>query len=187
MFEKYNCISFASNDYDLMVLIKSALKSEHKIGKNGDNGFQLSICNKILYNDLLELGGTPRKSLTIQFPEIPDEFLSHFIRGEFDGDGCFYIFRNGKYKYLNSTFTGNVDFLSVLKNKIKEHTNIDAANLSSIKKCNPKIKKLEYNGKKAIALGDYIYKDSKNLRLERKYEIYNKMKKFKILKRNNID
>ncbi|TKV48324.1 hypothetical protein C1I58_06295 [Bacillus sp. PIC28] len=32
----------------------------------------------------------PAKSKTIKFPEIEREFLPHFIRGVFDGDGCIY-------------------------------------------------------------------------------------------------
>ena len=169
-------ISFASKDYDLLETINSNLKSEYKIGKLG-NGFQLQICNKILYNDLLNLGGTPRKSLTIQFPEVPDKILPDFIRGYLDGDGCNYIQKVGKYRYLGSSFVGNIDFLTGLKDKIKEQIDLDPTGLYSNKNYNPRTKHLDYNGKKAIALGDYIYQDSENLRLERKFDIYDDMKK----------
>ena len=177
MFEKGNQISFASKDYDLIVKIKSLLKSGHKIYDDKNNVFILSMNNKILYNDILKLGGIPRKSLTIQFPEIPDEFLHHLIRGYLDGDGSNYIDDNGKYKYLHSSFTGNVDFLTTLKNKIEEYIGIETGKLYSKKDCNPRIKELRYNGKKAIALCDWIYQDSENHRLERKFKIYDQMKK----------
>ena len=177
MSKNSNVISFSSNDYNLLEMIKSNLKSGHKISKN-NNAFKLQICNKTLYNDLLNLGGIPRKSLTIQFPEVPDEFLSHFIRGEFDGDGSNFIFKIGKHRYLNSSFAGNVDFLTVLKDKIEEYANIDVKKLNSCdKKCNPRIKQLCYRGKKAIALCDFMYQDSESLRLERKFKIYDQMKK----------
>ena len=169
-------ISFKSKDYNLLEIIRSNLKSGHKIGKN-NNIFRLSICNKTMYNDLLKLGGIQRKSLTIQFPKVPDKFLSHFIRGEFDGDGCNYIYKNEKYRYLMSSFVGNVDFLTGLKDKIREHVNIETGLYSCGKNCNPRIKQLRYNGKKALVLGDYIYQDSENLRLERKFKIYDQMKK----------
>ena len=175
-----NIISFSSNDHDLLEIVKSNLKSEHKIYKNGEKCYQLTINNRIIYNDLLKLGGIPLKSLTIKFPDVPNEFLPHFIRGYLDGDGCNHIDKN---KYLRSSFAGNIDFLTSLKSKIKEYANIDATNLNSLgKKCNPRIRSLGYNGKKAIALGNYIYQDSENLRLERKFKKYDEVKKEHIKK-----
>ena len=169
-------ISFDSKDYYLLNTIKSILNSDHKIPKNR-NAFQLLICNKIMYNDLLKLGGIPAKSLIIQFPEVPAEYLSHFIRGYFDGDGSFYIYKMKKYKYLGSNFCGNIDFLTILKYHLKENINIDPTGFCiANKNYNPRIYLLEYFGKKAIALGDYIYQNSENLRLERKFEIYDQMK-----------
>jgi hypothetical protein len=40
-----------------------------------------------LVKDLMEIGLTPRKSLTIQLPTIPDEYFYHFTRGYIEGDG----------------------------------------------------------------------------------------------------
>ena len=181
-----NKISFASKDYDLISMIKHILKSDHKLYEDKNNVFHLSFNNKIIYDDLIKLGGIPIKSLIIQFPEIPEEYLSHFIRGEFDGDGCNYIYKDKRgtsnNKYLISNFIGNVDFLSTLKDKIKEHAGIETGKLYWNKRCNSRIKELRYRGKNAIALGDYMFKDSENLRLERKFKIYNKMKKEHIKK-----
>ena len=178
MSEKRNIVSFDSNDCDLLEIIKSNLKSEHKISKNGENGSKLSICNETIYNDILKLGGIPKKSLTIQFPIVPDAYLSHFIRGYLDGDGSNYIHmdnRGNGYRYLATSFVGNIDFLTTLKSKIAEHTNIGTGKLYPIdKKCNPRIKRLVYTGKKAIALYDWIYQKSENLCLERKFEISEK-------------
>ena len=182
MFEKNNLFSLSSKDYNLLEIVKSNLESGHKICENHES-FQLQICNKTIYNDLIKVGGHPAKSLTIQFPEVPDEYLSHFIRGYFDGDGCNYIYKN---KYLETSFIGNVDFLTVLKDKIKERINIKTGKLYPCnKKCNPRIKRLQYNGKKAIELCDYIYQDSENQRLERKFDVYDQMKKEHIKKIGN--
>ena len=179
MAKNRNTISFASKDYDLIIMIKSLLKSEHKISKY-NNAFLLPITNKTIYNDLIKLGGIPAKSLIIQFPEVPDKYLSHFIRGFLDDDGGFYIKKNGKYKYLTAAFTGNIDFLTALKNKIKENIDIDSASFNISHRNEPnhnqRIYYLSYLNKKAIALGDYLYQGSENLRLERKFKIYEKMK-----------
>jgi len=47
----------------------------------------VSISNIEMVEDLEKLGLYPNKSLTLKFPDIPIKFLSHFIRGVFDGDG----------------------------------------------------------------------------------------------------
>ena len=68
-------------------------KDNVKLGeaKNGDKTFlrcRWGITNKHLWNTLNNLGCTPRKSLTLQFPNISEELEIPFIRGYFDGDGC---------------------------------------------------------------------------------------------------
>ncbi len=47
----------------------------------------LIINSKEIKNDLANLGVLPNKSLTVQFPSVPDAFLPSFIRGVVDGDG----------------------------------------------------------------------------------------------------
>ncbi|CEI83694.1 replication factor C small subunit [Oceanobacillus oncorhynchi] len=47
----------------------------------------LVINSKEIKNDLAKLGVLPNKSLSVQFPELPNEFLPSFIRGVVDGDG----------------------------------------------------------------------------------------------------
>ncbi|GAK06874.1 LAGLIDADG family homing endonuclease [Geomicrobium sp. JCM 19038] len=47
----------------------------------------LLINSKKIKNDLGSLGVLPNKSLTVQFPNVPDKFLPSFIRGVVDGDG----------------------------------------------------------------------------------------------------
>ena len=45
------------------------------------------IHSKEIKKDLAELGIGPNKSLTVPFPDIPEEFLPSFVRGVIDGDG----------------------------------------------------------------------------------------------------
>ncbi|RLD80848.1 MAG: hypothetical protein DRJ15_05980 [Bacteroidetes bacterium] len=61
--------------------------------KNVTSGelYYFSIGNNDLTNDLIKLGVTPNKSLNMIFPEIPDLFFRHFVRGLFDGDGSVYL------------------------------------------------------------------------------------------------
>jgi hypothetical protein len=92
-------ISVLSTDKFIIENIKRWLNSEHTIMErksswpNGNMAYILRIGNKSLYEDLLNLGMYPNKSLTIKMPSIPGEFLKDFVRGNFDGDGCVNLYR----------------------------------------------------------------------------------------------
>jgi len=47
-------------------------------------------CHKIA-QDLGKHGAVPHKTNRIKIPVLKDEFIRHFIRGYFDGDGCIYM------------------------------------------------------------------------------------------------
>lgn len=53
--------------------------------------YGITISSKKICKDLNKLGCTPRKTFTLSFPYniVPEELVCHFIRGYFDGDGCF--------------------------------------------------------------------------------------------------
>jgi intein/homing endonuclease len=75
------------------------------------------IGNKHLWTTLNNYGCTPRKSLTLKFPDKTifksKDLIRHFIRGYFDGDGCVTLQKNkysirpyvsiiGTWEFLNS-------------------------------------------------------------------------------------
>jgi hypothetical protein len=49
-------------------------------------------------DDLINLGCVPNKSLILLPPNLTEEFISHFIRGYFDGDGSIGKY-NGRHKF----------------------------------------------------------------------------------------
>ncbi len=61
---------------------------------NGNPYCILTITSDILCNDLIKLGCHQRKSFTAQFPlisQLQEQFVSSFVCGLFDGDGCIYV------------------------------------------------------------------------------------------------
>ena len=78
--------------------------------------YYFSIGNNDIANDLIRLGITPNKSLDMQFPEIPEEFLRHFVRGLFDGDGSVYM-DYGKYVRI-LLLSGSYSFIETLNKKL---------------------------------------------------------------------
>lgn len=57
----------------------------------------IAISSLKLTHDLIKLGCTSRKTLSLTFPtpnQVPSHLLRHFIRGYFDGDGCIWGAKN---------------------------------------------------------------------------------------------
>ncbi|MFS0863836.1 LAGLIDADG family homing endonuclease [Fredinandcohnia sp. 179-A 10B2 NHS] len=87
------------------------LGSNQPLQKNEKTGvYLLNLNSKVLKDDLINIHGiTPNKSSTVLFPFVPDAYLSHFIRGYFDGDG------NINYqKYVVSFVGGSFEFMNAL-------------------------------------------------------------------------
>ena len=151
--EKSYRISFCSNDYDILDLIRKCFVSNHNICfEKKDDSKNLIIFSKKLYLKLLELGGKRRKSKTIIFPEVPDKFLSDFIRGYFDGDGSVFFVKyiHTKTKKLRTELRSN--FTSGSMGFLKEVQNILNKKLGLIKK-----KICGYNDGRSLKLGYGTY------------------------------
>lgn len=123
---------------------------------------RLNFSCKVIYDDIIYLGGTERKSLTVDFPNIPKEYMADFIRGYFDGDGCIMNLKNHR---LNSAFTcGSKKFLKSLLQILKEEAGIEGGSFDD--SCSS----LKFGKRDTIRLGNYIYKDNPELFLLRKKE-----------------
>ena len=77
-------------DKQIVNLIRNAMKSNQRIREYG-NYIDFKIYNKRLTRRLIGLGCTPRKSLTLKFPTVPDSYINHFVRGYYDGDGSIFF------------------------------------------------------------------------------------------------
>lgn len=86
-----------SIDKDIIINMKNLLKSDHTVFSldplwpNGKVRYGIRIGNRYIYDSLIKLRLFPNKSLTMEFPVIPEKYLCDFVRGYFDGDGCVYI------------------------------------------------------------------------------------------------
>ena len=172
---------------DVLEKIVKALDSNIPIKEYITNKFSILFSSKQIAQDLVKLGAVPNKSLILQFPtkeQVPEEFLSSFILGCFDGDGCVW---NGKRKKMlvknekkpgtmrerivhnvKFTYTGNVDFVSALQDCLvnlgivnkKTKLNFSKANDPNNNTCN-RVCTMEYSGRKQMRkLYEYMYSNS---------------------------
>lgn len=112
-------INFSSKDEEQVQLFTRLLESERTIYESSSGSYAVTICNRHLYDDLVRLGVTERKSWKeYPLPPIPDAYLHHFVRGFFDGDGSVVLskIQGGRYTYLVMSFHGGSHtFLSDLR------------------------------------------------------------------------
>ncbi|MBJ8028566.1 LAGLIDADG family homing endonuclease [Bacillus cereus group sp. N21] len=82
-------VSISQKDSRILEDIKIELNSNQPLYQNKNTGvYMLNLNSKIMKNDLMDLHGImPCKSYDLQFPFVPKEYLHHFIKGYFDGDG----------------------------------------------------------------------------------------------------
>ena len=173
-------ISVSNTDRDRVELVKRLLDSSHIIriinkGGTYKTAYVIRIGNQRLYNRLIELGVTPRKSLTMLFPDIPREYSSSFVLGYFDGDGCVSIERNkrGQVRRLLTIFTsGSEGFLLVLHDLFRE---LGVKGKGLIKHGSTEgAYQLRYSTRDSLRIFLYMYDSSEmiNLSLQRKYAIF---------------
>ena len=114
----------------------------------------------VVYSDLIKLGGTEKKSLTCKFPNIPEEYLSDFIRGYFDGDGSVY---DVKGQRINCSFCcGSFEFLQKLWNILKQKTGVTGGSYYAPDSC------LKFGKQDSEKIAKYMYKNNPELFLLRK-------------------
>jgi hypothetical protein len=190
-------IRVTSIDRDTIEKIKAWLRSEHAIvilnpteAHPGRVRYFLRIGSHVLYEDLRKLGLHPHKSLTIKFPLVPELFLSHFIRGYLDGDGCVFLeLASGVrtapiVKKLSIIFTsGSFDFLNVLCHTLRNKLYLKHNKVYKV----PRGFQLRYSTSDSLKIFEFLYEDCyPNLFLRRKFDVFKKYYLLRPLQVNRI-
>lgn len=134
-------LQFSNNNLPLLENIRTLMKSDHPIyirkahvmkhklkEYQAKTSYVFKFGNKSMYNDLLLLGITHRKSNTMRLPHVPSEYFSFFLRGYFDGDGCISatLLHGRKTPRLRVIFTsGSEQFLTELSLMIAGYIKIN--------------------------------------------------------------
>lgn len=156
----YCSIHLHSKDKYILEKIKEVIGSNYPIADT-KNASLFRVYNKILCTDLVNLGCPPRKSLTLKFPDVPDQYLPHFVRGFFDGDGSIYF---NKPNTIKVSFIASKHFIETLQKKLNKFLRIKIGPLHR----NDKMWVCIYYGSDARKLCEWMYKNSKDLYLKRK-------------------
>lgn len=129
---------------------------------------RICICNKKIAQDLINLGCTPRKSLTLKFPNceiVPNEYIKDFIRGYFDGDGCVYV--KDDLSKCSVSFLGTYDFLNELSDILEKELGLIKPKIT--KKNGQNANEVYWYGFSNLkTIYDYLYEGSDLIYLPRK-------------------
>ena len=162
-------LSLKESDSNHLEKLKELLGTPRPILKS-ENRCRLLVNSKHFWETLNNYGCTPRKSLTLEFPNIeifksPD-LIRHFIRGYFDGDGCI-SYNNKSHTVMALSVLGTENFLTGIKNNlpVKFDYQLGHNNKSDITRI------LAINGKNGLEILFYLYENS-TIYLHRKFEKY---------------
>jgi hypothetical protein len=82
-------IVFSQKDEKVLRIIADYMEADYVLAPTGPTKQtpSLIINSKEIKKDLEMMGITASKSLTLPFPDVPEEYMPSFIRGVIDGDG----------------------------------------------------------------------------------------------------
>lgn len=168
-------IALAIKDHEHLVKFKKAVNYNGPISlKNHSTASEIVISSAIIFDDLERFNIVPRKTKIYKFPEwiLEHQYLNHFMRGYFDGDGSFYshVSKNRKVRQLFFDLRGTKEFLTTYKIILENKCGVRKSNNKPRFSCG--IYSLGYGGTRAVSrIRDFLYKDStSSLRLDRKFK-----------------
>ena len=171
------CISIENGQYSLKLhisyndkelidnflkVIESTNKTKYK-PENGNGSYYVSLTSVHMVKSLIKLGVKPQKSGHEIIPDIPENLISHFIRGYFDGDGITDV------KQHRSGFISSYEVIDQIDSKL----NINKKNLiQKHSKSVIDVYYILYGKNDSKKLFDYMYKNA-TIYLKRKYDRMN--------------
>lgn len=171
-----NVIQITQKEPDILYEFKKYIKYEGDLIKSKTRDvFDIKISSSKMKSDLLKLGISPNKTMSVSYPLIPENLQSHFMRGVFDGDGCISIHHDrrdnsdrgqvnicsGSFVFIKEYVDNMVKYCGVKKNNIRQPKGtyyvIDWGGLSDVE-----------------SVYEFLYKEA-NIFLKRKKETYDKV------------
>lgn len=123
--------------------------------------YRVTVCSSKLCEDLIKLGCTPNKSLTLTFPQdLEPHLYPHFIRGYVDGDGTIST-------RCRISICGTYDFLNSLQQHLVKELDVTEVKILSDKRA--KHYQYERVGANSLKILDYLYSNAE-VYLDRKYD-----------------
>lgn len=185
-------LSLQAKDRHILDQFKLQLKSDqplifidlsNRYHKNQQDVYRVSLSSRKMSKRLSELGCFQAKSLTLKFPtrdQVPQEFIRYFVRGCFDGDGCFVASKAKKgYIQYSAAIVSSKEFCESLQHVLAAEIGISTFLTTRFKERQNSTRSMQVSGNlQVMRFLDWIYADSQ-IHLQRKF------KKYKLEKRRS--
>lgn len=180
--------SISQNEKDKYILqqILDVMDSTYPLHRNHGN-YCFYIKSKSLVQSLKDIGGMEAKSKVIEMPKVPYNYLPHFVRGVWDGDGSISL-QTGRKSYHASLTCGSECFLNQFNNiLIQNIEGFKGSRLTTViskkgkKMPNGVLKRdsiyymLRLGVNDTKRLGLFMYPKGSYLKLKRKEKIFNNL------------
>lgn len=121
---------------------------------------RIKIISKQLSDDLAKHGCIQAKTFTITFPNIDDQFKSHFVRGYFDGDGSVTNVKDTTGTKAQFNIIGTLDLLLGIQKELVEKAGLNEIKISPARK-DSHVYQLVYGGIENVKkFYSYLYSNS---------------------------
>jgi intein/homing endonuclease len=165
-------------DRRILEKINASMNSNYPIKLTKKEKYvRLRVSNPNIIKDLNRFQLMVKKSR--EFPDVPERFLSHFIRGFLDGDGWICV-RHSRSEISIGFASSSYQFLNVLVSKLNERFNLSSNNLRKNTKNTKKTKngrlstcyQINWYCRNAIKLIEFLYDgvSKESLCLDRKFD-----------------
>lgn len=183
-------VNLTSKDREQIFNFNKCVGVDFKIGKKwnsqGNECLLVQFKNRFFYDFLLSIGLTPKKSLTMGRLKIPNKYFFDFLRGCFDGDGCFYSYWDPRWRSSHMFYlefvSGSKKHIDWLQQEIKNKTKVNGHITTASRK--NKYYQLKYAKKEAMEIIKKMYYNPnviclsrKRIKIERTLEIEKRQQK----------
>ena len=171
-------LNILRKDIEVAEIIKRELKiptdiKEYTRSDTGQEVIYLSWQNKYAWGPLVSKGLHANKTGAEVW--LPYMNSLHFVRGLFDGDGCIFINKE-KHKYELSFTSGCKEYLENLNQCFHTQVGVKASKVATQRNKTGDAYRITIYKRGLLKICEWLYKDSDNLRLERKYNKYLEIK-----------
>lgn len=158
-------IGFSQKEPDIIYALKDAIGSG-RISQKSNGMYEYYVQSVAAYERLCEIFGhdVHRKAKTLRWPNIPEGYIRHFIRGAVDGDGSLFMRKEGLWGFAYST--SSEEFIRSLCDVVFDSTGIKLG----VGNNKLGVYHARCVGIKAICLADWLYYNC-SIALERKEAI----------------
>ncbi len=166
---------FVSKELEQIENLMKCLDLQVKIGRFSSGSglpkkyYRVQWGDVFLYRYLLTIGLTPNKSLTMGKLDIPEGYFFDFLRGLYDGDGCFYSYFDPRWKssfmYYFTVGSGSEVFINWLQESIEELTGSKG---HITRAANGRFFQIRYAKRESHSVLQKLYADPKATHLKRK-------------------